>query len=250
MMSLTGANLLETVKKQYFFKLKAYVFLFFNMIAVQILGILLSFNGVMSSGTGNGGFFVSVKTFAGNLIIILTMIWAFFVGRSLATDEYRKTDFVFVTNRLSSNLSAAGFALTAAIVGGVTASLSGVLFRIIVYFTYGSQNIADQHFFVKPQELLMSMIATTFYIILISAIGYFFGTLARKHPGFNVLLPAAFVGLLFLRVGNVGNISVVLEGTVNFFIKESSLMLFMIKITGVVFALFYSSILMSNRLEV
>lgn len=220
------------------------------MIAVQMLGILLSFNGVMSSSTSMGGFSVSVKTFAGNLIIILTMIWVFFVGRSLTTDEYRNNDFAFVTNRLSSNLSAIGFALTAAIAGGVTASLSGVLFRIIVYFTYGSQNTGNWHFFIKPQELLISIIATTFYIILISAIGYFFGTLTRKYPGFNVLLPAAFVGLLLLRAGNVGNISIILEKTVNFFIKESSLMLFMIKITGVVFVLFYSSILMSNRLEV
>ncbi len=46
MMSLTGANLLVTVKKQYFFKLKAYVFLFFNMIAVQILGICFHLMGL------------------------------------------------------------------------------------------------------------------------------------------------------------------------------------------------------------
>ena len=219
------------------------------MIAVQALGILLSFNRVIST-VPVAGTFVTVKVFAGDVIIILTMIWAFIVGRSLTTDEYKNTDFVFVTNRLSSNLSGVGFALTAAIIGGITASLAGILLRIIIYFIYGSQNIAARHFFVEPQELFMSIIATIFYIVLISAIGYFFGTLTRKHPGFNILLPVAFVGLLLLSAGDVSNTGVILEEIVNFFTKESSLMLFMIKITGTVFVLFYSSILMSNRLEV
>ena len=74
--------------------------------------------------------------------------------------------------------------------------------------------------------------------------------MTRKHPGLNILLPVAFVGLLFLIGGDVGNTGVILGEIVNFFTREGSLILFMIKITGTVFGLFYSSILMSNRLEV
>ena len=249
-MSLTEANLLEIVKKQYFFKLKAYMGLFYTMIAVQALGILLSLNGVMSSGTGSGGFSVSTKTFAGDIIITLTMLWAFLVVYNLTANEYRKTDFMFVTNRLSSNLSSVGFVLTIAAIAGVTASLAGVLLRVIIYFTHGSQNIASQYFFILPQELLLSIIATTFYIILISAISYFFGALTQKHKGFTLLLPALVVGLSFLGVRGMGNVGVILGEIAYFFTNESSLMLFMIKIIGVAFILFYSSVLLSNRLEV
>lgn len=250
MMSLTEANLLEIVKKQYFFKLKAYMGLFYTMIAVQALGILLSLNGVMSSGTGSGEFSVSTKIFAGDIIITLTMTWAFFVAYNLTANEYRKTDFMFVTNRLSSNLSSVGFVLTISAIAGVTASLAGVLLRVIIYFTHGSQNIASQYFFILPQELLLSIIATTFYIILISAISYFFGALTQKHKRFAVLLPALVIGLLFLKARGMGNVGVILGEIAYFFTNESSLMLFMIKIIGVAFILFYSSILMSNRLEV
>ena len=249
MMSLTEANLLEIVKKQYFFKLKAYMGLFSTMIAVQALGILLSLNGVMSSGTGSGEFSVSTKIFAGDIIIALTMIWAFFVAHNLTTNEYRKTDFMFVTNRLSSNLSSVGFVLTAAAIGGVTASLAGVLLRVIVYFTHGSQNIASQYFFILPQELFLGIIATTFYIILISAASYFLGALTQRHKGFTVLLPALAIGLLFLGARGVGNVGVILGEIAHFFTNESSLVLFMLKIIGVAIILFYSSILMSNRLE-
>lgn len=248
-MSLTEANLLAIVKKQYLFKLKAYLGLFLTLIAVQALGILLSINGVMSSGTGNGELSFVAKIFAGDYIIGLTMIWAFFVAHNLNTNEYRKIDFMFVTNRLSSNLSSVGFVLTAAAIGGITAALAGGLLRVIIYFTHGSQNIASQYFFILPQELLLSIIATTFYIILICAASYFLGTLTQKHQGFAVLLPVLIIGLLVLTARDMGNINVMLVKIANFFTNESSLLLFMLKTSGVASILFYSSILMSNRLE-
>lgn len=249
-MSLTETSILEVVKKQYFFKLKAYMGLFLTMIAVQVLGVLLSLNGVMSSGANSGELFVEAKVFTEDFIIVMTMIWALIIARNLAINDYKKNDFVFVTNRLSSNLSSIGFVLTAAVIGGVTASLTGSLLRVLTYFTHGTQNIASQHFFIMPQELLLSMIATSFYIILISAIGYFFGALIQKHPFLTVLLPVLVIGLLILGIRGVGNISTVLLATANFFANESSLFLFMIKIIGVALIFFYSSILMSNRLEV
>ncbi|MGF7185406.1 hypothetical protein GGQ84_001493 [Desulfitispora alkaliphila] len=249
-MSLTETNLLQIAKKQYAFKLEAYMGIFFTLIVVQALGILFSMNGIMSSGTTTGEMFVSAKVFAGDMIITLTMIWVLFLALNMTIDDYRRADFVFVTNRLSSNLSSIGFVLTAALVGGVTASFGGVITRVLAYYSYGSENIASQHFFILPQELLMSIMATTLYIILISAIGYFFGTLIQIYRGFIIILPTIFIGLVIMGTRGVGNIGVLLPEAVKFFTNESSLVLFAIKVIVTALVLFYSSILISNRLEV
>ena len=102
--------------------------------------------------------------------------------------------------------------------------------------------------FVSPLELLIGMIVTSSYLFLFSATGYFFGMLTQLNKALIVLLPALFIGLLFLDgFGANGEIH---RGLVNFFYYETSFVLFITKILVIVAILFSSSILLSNQMEV
>lgn len=133
-MSLTETSALTVVKTQYHYKTKAHAGLFFTLIAVQLLAFLLSLNGVGgSSGGSSQGIFYTIKYITGDMIIVFTLIWAFSIGISMANNGF-KTDFTFVSNRLSSHLSSLAFLLTAAVIGGVTATLCGLLLRVVLFF--------------------------------------------------------------------------------------------------------------------
>lgn len=245
-MYLTEANLWDVVKKQYSYKLKAYMGLFFSLLAVQVAALLMSLGSVGGSGTGTGDLFVSVRFYSGDIIILFTLLWAFITGITLTTKEYRHTDFSFITNRISSNLSSIGFLLTLCIAGGVLAILSSILLRVIVYFFIGSTDVTSQY---GIQEILIGMIATASYLILISAVGYFTGMLVQFNKIFIVLLPALYFGTFITNVRIYGNDSFIIK-TIEFFNTESSLALFSIKVIIAAIILFGSAVLLSNRMEV
>lgn len=134
MMSLTETSLFEAVKNQYLYKLKSHLGMFLAMVGVQVMALLFSLGGVMSYGMGSQYVNLSIRFFSSEMVIGFTCIWIIVVAVWLTTKDYQNIDFTFVSNRLSSNLSNAAFLVTAALIGGVTAMLSGFLLRIIVYF--------------------------------------------------------------------------------------------------------------------
>ena len=52
-MSLSKPSTFNIVKKQYAYKLQAYIQVFMSLVFIQMLGILFSFNGVGMSGGGS-----------------------------------------------------------------------------------------------------------------------------------------------------------------------------------------------------
>ena len=114
MMSLTNQLIWQkTVKKQYFFKLKANIDAFSSLVWIQLLAHLFSLGGVASMGMGGTNLSVDVKYYSADLVIGFTMLWAFVTAITITTKPYRNHDFTFVTNRLSSSLSNILFLLTA-----------------------------------------------------------------------------------------------------------------------------------------
>jgi len=250
MMSLTETNLIEITKRQYFYKLKGYMSLFFNMAGVQIVALLFSAGGVAgSSGMSSNNMEFSVKWFSADMVLSFTLMWAFVVAIYLTTNNYRNIDFAFVSNRLSSNLSNIAFLLTAGVAGGITASLAGYLIRIIVYLSIGSQNIVSENFFILPQELIVGIITAALYITLISALGYFVGMLAQLHKVFVILLPALIFGIMIMETKIAGKPQTFVK-LAGFFTNEGSFTLFALKVMITVVVLFWGGIIMSNRLEV
>lgn len=240
MMSLTETSTLTVAKTQYQYKSKAHAGIFLSLIAVQLLAFLFSLNGVGSSGgSSSQGISWTISYITGDMIIFFTLAWALAIGISTATNGF-KMDFTFVSNRLSSHLSSLGFLLTAAVIAGVSATLCGLLLRVVMFYAHGGVE-AGPGLWIAPLDLLSGIFAAVLYAALLTVIGYAIGMLTQRNLAFAVLLPALFFGTWIVA----GIIS-----PVEFFSTESSLAVFALKVVLVSAFVFGCVILLSNRMEV
>lgn len=249
MMSLIETNVLAVAKKQYSYKLKSYINLFYYLAIVQILSLMLSLNGISSRGIGGNNFNVDVNIYSNAVVIGFTMCLVFIIGIVITTEEYKNIDFTFVSNRNSSSLSSIGFLLTYSVVAAITAALNGNLLRVIMYYTRNNRRIQSEDFFVSPHNLITSIIAITLYLVLLSAISYFTGTLVQQHKAWIIFIGTFFIGIFMLAklINSQINIFLVI---LNFFINESSLLLFTLKVIITATTLFLSGTLLLSRMEV
>lgn len=252
MMSLTETSLIEfslfdTVKKQYLYKLKSRLGLFLAMAGVQVMALLFSLGGMMSHSMGTQYFNTSIIYFSSEMVIGFTFLWIFFVAVWITTKDYQNIDFTFVSNRLSSNLSNAAFLVTAALIGAVTAMLSGFLLRIIVYFD-SSHYLLSQNFIVTPEAFFTGIAVTLLYLLLFSALGYLCGVLVQLSKVFIVILSGLYFGGLIL-VGRGYQMLLPLQ-LYDFFRGESSLALLAVKVILTAGLIYACSYVVSNRLEV
>jgi hypothetical protein len=247
-MSLTKVRMVDVVKKQYHFKLKAYIQVFMTLVILQLLAILFSNNGVGMMSSGSGTIELEVHYYTADIVVAFTMLWGFITAINITTKAYRNDDFVFVTNRVSSNLSNTLFLLTASIIGGVTAMLSTYLMKVIMYFLAGDLFGKSTNVIASPIEFLVGLFATILYIFLFCALGYLVGTLVQISKIFVVLLPAILFGSLFFAEarGNAG----IIQNVYEFLFTESSFPLFIVKMIVAVGVLLSSAFILSNRMEV
>ena len=246
MMSLTKANLAETVKKQYLFKLKANIDAFSSLIWIQLLAILFSFGGVGSMGGGGANLNIEVKYYSADLVIVFTMLWSF----HYSDYHYIQNHIVimilsFVTNRISSSLSNILFLLTASIIGSITAVLAGNLVNVLVSILFKQETFSDLYWIL---EFMLGIGITILYVFFLSSIGYLIGSLVQVSKGFIILIPVLFFGSLFLEASMQK--TPFLFHVFQFYVMESSLSLFIMKtlITTAVF--FIAAISLLNRMEV
>lgn len=245
MMSLTKVNLKETVKKQYFFKLKANIDAFSSLIGIQLLALLFSIGGVGSAGMGGSNISVNIKYYSADLVIGFTLIWALVTAITITAKPYRNHDFTFVTNRLSSSLANILFLLTVSIIGSITAILSGNLLKVLAY-VFLDGRIYGVH--SGLEELVMGLCVTIIYVFLVTSIGYFIGTLVQVSKLVIILIPVLFFGTLFLE-GSMQK-EPFLVNVFSFYTMESTLTLFIIKVVVTVAVFFAAAISILNRMEV
>ena len=247
-MSLTQTSVLSVAKTQFRYKAKANAGVFITLIAAQFLAALFTYSsGVTTFGGGSETVTYSVKYISGDIIIVFTLIWALVIGFSLATNGF-KMDFSFVSNRLSSNLSSAGFLVTIAVLGGVTATLCGMMLRVILYYTQSSV-VTDAGFWIAPSVLAGGIFASALYALLLSSIGYFAGMLVLRNRAFIVLLPGLFFGALFVEARSYGHVQPIFVA-IEFFTEESSLALLAVKAIALSAILIACAALYSDRMEV
>lgn len=244
-MSLTESGLLNVVRRQYYFKMKSYIGYFITLAAIQIISLLFTIGGMGSMQTSSQGASFVVKFYSGDMITGLSIFWVGLLALIITSTNYLNTDFMFVSNRLSSNLANIAFLVTASVIGGVTAILCGFLQKALIYVVVGSQAIIAQSPPSGLNEAIVGMIAAFFYTLLFSAIGYFLGKVTRIIKPLIILLPTLFFGLLMVEDRRS-----IIIGPINFFTQESSLALFIMKITITTIFLYILSIVISNRKEV
>src|SRR5699024_3353468 len=119
MMSSNMNNYFALVKKQYKFKLKAYVSVFNSLTVLQLLAILFSFNPTSSRGFGGYGVDASLNNYSINISIVFTFLWGFITEFIITTKVYRKDDFTFVSNNQSQGMANILYLLTISFIGGI-----------------------------------------------------------------------------------------------------------------------------------
>lgn len=240
-MFLRTEDLFTSFKKQYIFKLKAYSNLFVSMIIFQVLGILLSLAHLSNMGSSSSYYSIDINQIFTLPVIIVSIAYIISVSVCLNLNDYKNIDFIYTTNRLSSNLSNIAFLVTFILFSAFNAALSSIFIRIIDYTILGSSNIIETGFFISPGELLCSFYVIFLYILLISSISYFCTTLIQKFEfyslGFFICL---IVVLYFVSLTNI----------IRFYISESSLLVFSFKVLLTSITLFAISSVFSNDLEV
>jgi len=240
-MSFIKTNLTETVKKQYLFKLKANIDSFSTLVFIQLLAIALSFfGGVGSSGMSSEDIQIHVNYYSADLVIPFTLIWAFTTAITITTKPYRNHDFTFISNRLSSSLSNILFLATISILGSMTALLAGNMLNFLAYLRLDSLVYTGT---AGLKEVLIGICVTFLYVFLISAVGYFVGSLVQLNKLFTVLIPVLFFGWLFLGLQFITNVFL-------FYGQESILSIFILKVLVTTSVLFLASTTIWNRLEV
>ncbi|RIU91955.1 hypothetical protein [Oceanobacillus picturae] len=243
-MSLNNMSLGTLVGKQYLFKWKAFAGVFNSMIALQLLAIVFTWGGTGQHGTSMGNVSISMNFYSTDGAIGLTLVWAFFSSILITTKSYRNDDYLFITNRLSSNLANMAFLLAASVVAGLTAICSQYLIQMIQYVR--GNTLLTEALPLTLGEWVSGAVATILYVLFIAAIGYLIGCVVQLHRTLVVIIPVALIGFLFIYdFDEPGFISLF-----EFYFQENNFWLFSVKILATVLLLFAASILVSNRQEV
>ncbi|MFC3018030.1 hypothetical protein [Virgibacillus litoralis] len=245
-MSLTDPSLAVVVRKQIQFKMKSCIGMFSTLIVLQLIALVFSFGGTGMMGGTRSSLEYEMNYYSADIILVFTMLWAFINAILIKTKDYREDDFVFVTNRVSSNLSNIVLLLIVSIVGAITAMLSSYLLRIGIYFFSDNKEIIYTE--VEFLELLTGIIAAGLFIFLFSGLGYIIGTLVQLNKTFAFIIPVVFLGFIFL-VEMSSEVHLLLE-IGKFYFNEESFWLLTSKTIMTSGLLFTAAMLVSNRLEV
>ncbi|WP_430788993.1 hypothetical protein VBD025_02505 [Virgibacillus flavescens] len=245
MMSLTTIKAGSLVKKQFQYKLNAYIGVFSSMMILQGLAIFFSLLGSSGmSSTSSHGLSISIDYYSADTVIMFTSLWAFISAVLITTKIYREDDYTFVTNRITANLSNIAFLVLASLIGGFTAVMSGYFVRTYIYYFFDHDQLIGIGTGQDVQLLLTGMTATILYILLFSSLGYLAGTLVQLNRIFVVVLPVLVIGL---------QMNAIINQKINifeFYFQESSILMFIPKIIVTVAVLFSIASLLSNRMEV
>jgi hypothetical protein len=247
MMYLTKVSLWDVVKKQFRFKLKSFRGMFTSLMILQVMAILFSLGGEGGGGGGTDTFSYDMKFYSGNIIIAFMMIWAFISAIVVTTQAYRFDDYTFVANRLSSHLGNILFLGWASIIGGITTVLASQSLKLSVFFLKDREFVESQPLTVL--QMAEGLAATILYLFLFTAIGYLVGMLVQKNRVFIIILPALLFGSLFLNV-LVGSESTFLIDIGQIFVRETSFLLFTVKVLLASALAYTISAWISNSLEV
>lgn len=248
MMSLKQISLQDVVKRQYLFKLKSYFGVFGTLMLLQVVSLLLAFNGTSSFGSGSDSISVTISYYSADVTIAFTILWGIISSILLTTKAYRFDDYTFVANRLSSHLANILFIVTMSIVGGLTAMLSSFALRSSLHYFINVEMVKSFSLLDAPLELFVGIGATILYVLLASCVGYFVGTLVQFHKVLIVLIPVAFFGSFFItNEQGEPQIPMVLNSLL---FSESSFPLFAVKVIVIAAILLVMSVVGSNRMGV
>jgi|LSQX01.3.fsa_nt_gb hypothetical protein len=244
-MSLAEVSLFDTVKKQFLFKVKANIDFYSSLITMQVFGIFFAFAGI-SYGSTSGWLSVTIHYYSVNAVIAFTVFWGFVTGVTILTKQYTDTDFIFITNRVSSTLSNILFLAATSLLGSVTAMLSKYLLLFASLYIFNEHIVLGD--IMSAGDFLFGTAIAFLYVFLSCAVGYLIGTLVQINRIFIILIPALIIGSLILD-GIQGRLPFVLK-IYEFYFYESSVVLFILKTILTSAFCYIASLVILNRMEV
>ncbi|MCM3665160.1 hypothetical protein M3204_12150 [Mesobacillus subterraneus] len=247
MMYLTKVSLWDVVKKQFRFKLKSFRGMFTSLMILQVMALLFSLSGEGGGGGGTDMFSYDMKLYSGNIITAFMMIWALISAIVVTTQAYRFDDYTFVANRLSSHLANILFLGWASIIGGITTVLASQSLKLSVFFLKDREFVESQPLTVL--QMAEGLAATILYLFLFTAIGYLLGMLVQRNKIFMVIIPGFLFGSLFLNVLLASESTLVID-IGQLFVRETSFLLFTVKVLLTSALAYAISAWISNSLEV
>lgn len=241
-MLYSNPQLMDIVKKQYFFKLKAYRSVFITMIITQLLGLALSIKENSSSGFSAENYSIVSNVYSSSIIFALMMVWTFITSILLTTKAYRYDDFSFVTNRLSSYISNVFFLITINIIASITSMMVGFTLQLYLYYF---TNLKDTH--LSPREFFIGLGAYVMYLCLISSLAYLIGMLLQLSRKYILSLIAAFITLIMIMQSfDINIVGSVYEQLYD----ETSFGIFSLKIVSICLLHCLLAFFIQNRMEV
>lgn len=229
----------ESVKSSFKFKFRTYQGMFITMILIQMIATLFALgNNSFQLGEGISGYIYS-----GDIIIILTIVWAIWMTFMLTGQSAQNIMFTFVTNRYSHHVSNFIFIIVLSAIGGVTAYMLSFIFKIGAYLYNGPDLLLES----EPLEtiyILSGLVGTVFYTLLFSMLAYIIGTLVQWHRIFIGLVPVIFIALM----SNFSDKITEFIGYLVFY--ENNLFIFVLNVSVITVILFLLSIFIGRRQEV
>lgn len=247
-MYLSEPKLADIVKKQFRFKLNSHASYFSTFVFMQIGALILTLTGSSYNFTQLSSISVSIVELSNNMNVVLSMVWALFLGITLTTAVRRNEAFSFVTTRLSNQLANLLFILTASLFAGVIAALTGPVLKLFGILRYGEIVVNSPGIIAAPGDFFLRIITSIAYVLLFFLIGYAISSLVQLHKAFIGIFIILFI--MFTSMTDTWNGAQYIGDIFEFFSNEQSLLLFLLKISGTVLGLFTISVFITNRLEV
>ena len=227
-------------------------FAFFQLIALQALGYLFSFSSSMT-GIGDQHFMLSIRHISPIPLFIMSVIWI--VVQAFGFSGEKRREYYMVSNNFTAYFSDIAVLEIYAVIIGITMVFSGPMLQLLAGLSSGYPNLGTTYDSMTALHYLSLFITTTFYALLFGAGAYFLGILRSRYQSFLVIGSIAFIllmitwsllGIRFIGPGfNIGT-----AGVIQFYVQETSIMLWLIKIIGSLGALYGLSWLAIKNLEV
>jgi len=246
-MSLNNITLSSIVKKQFRFKQKANSGVYSSLVIAQVIAIILAITGPAMGASSIHTIEIISQDFNIINIIAFTTIWAFIISIRMTIKPNWERDIPFVGNGISNDISNALFLMLASAVAGILTVLAAFAVRVLAYYVAGESFLMTSRFILTGEDIATGVVTMIFHLILISAIGYFLGTVTRLHRLLPILLPILGIGL-FIAVVQM-NYDIIIQ-MYEFYYNEMNPWFFVLKIVGTAFLLFSASMLISRRTEV
>ncbi len=242
-MSLREVSLKSIAMKQFIYKLKGHSAFVYALIIAQLLGLLFSMGPRIGMSSGNNELRVSMNTYSTDTLLFFSFAWIIVIASQLTSKAFRNMERSLVTNSISSHLSNILVLVLCSLYAGVTSTLMSVVQRVIMVLASNPDQYILDGVALATRDLLLGIFVSSLYLILLAALTYFVRIIIEFNKAIAIIIPVLLIGLIRTYTSFFGEV-------VKFYIFESSLGVFAVKVLFTALILFVMSILLSNRREV